>query len=206
MDYKELNDNELIYLISENNEEATELLIKKYKNLITIILKECTSNYNINGLELADLYQEGLIGLLTAIDTFNKEKNILFYTYATVCIRTSILSEIRKSFRNKNRILNNSCSLDSLFDNRKDNLYEIIKDEGSDPSKILDDKESKDELINKITKLLSKNEKVIFDLKLKGASNKEIATLLNKEKKQIENTLFRISKKYKDNKDKITVC
>ena len=30
MDYKTLNDNELVYLCSENNEEAISLLIDKY--------------------------------------------------------------------------------------------------------------------------------------------------------------------------------
>ena len=37
MDYRELNDNELIYLSCENNEEATTLIIKKYKNCILML-------------------------------------------------------------------------------------------------------------------------------------------------------------------------
>ena len=32
MDYKELNDNELIYMCYENNEEAENIIINKYKN------------------------------------------------------------------------------------------------------------------------------------------------------------------------------
>ena len=40
MDYKELNDNELIYLCHDNNEEAINLVINKYKNCIITILKE----------------------------------------------------------------------------------------------------------------------------------------------------------------------
>jgi len=205
MDYKELNDNELIYLASDNNEEATNLLIKKYKNLITTILKEYTNKYNINGVDIADLYQEGLVGLLTAIETYDKEKNILFYTYASVCIRTAIISEIRKTFRNKNKILNNSYSLDLMYDDSSNNLYEMLKDESHDPSKMILDKETEDELISNIKKLLSDSEKTIFELKLKGVSNSEIATLLNKDKKYVENALFRINKKYKSYKTEITV-
>ena len=205
MDYKELNDNELIYLASDNNEEATNLLVKKYKNLITTILKEYTNKYNINGIDIADLYQEGLVGLLTAIETFDKEKNILFYTYASVCIRTTIVSEIRKTFRNKNKILNNSYSLDLIYEDSSYNLYEMLKDDLSDPSKIILDKESEDELICNIKDLLSDSEKTIFELKLKGVSNTEIATLLNKDKKYVENALFRINKKYKNYKAKIFV-
>ena len=32
MDYRELNDNELVYLCAENNEEAMNLIVNKYKN------------------------------------------------------------------------------------------------------------------------------------------------------------------------------
>mgnify|MGYP003413123360 CR=1 FL=1 len=45
---------------------------------------------------------------------------------------------------------------------------------------------------------LSDKEKVIFDLKLKGLDNKEIADLIDKDKKYVENTIFRIKKKYKE--------
>ena len=34
MDYRELNDNELIYLCNENNEDAINLIINKYKIII----------------------------------------------------------------------------------------------------------------------------------------------------------------------------
>lgn len=202
MNYKELNDNELILLSCESNEEATELLIKKYKNLILSILNEYKKKYNIYGVEIADLYLEGLIGLLTAIETFDKNKDILFYTYVSVCIRTSIMSAIRRTFRNKNKILNNSYSLDLMYDDTKTSLYEVLTDENSDPNNILLKEESINEIILNITKLLSKNEKLIFDLKLKGLSNQEIASLLDKDKKYVENTLFRIKNKYKDYKNK----
>ena len=50
----------------------------------------------------------------------------------------------------------------------------------------------------KIISKLSDKEKVIFDLKLKGLDNKEIADLIDKDKKYVENTIFRIKKKYKE--------
>lgn len=200
MMYENLNDNELIELSLENNEEATNIIIKKYKNIIIKTLKEYQKKYQIHGIEMADLYQEGLIGLITAIDTFNKNKDILFYTYASVCIRTSIMSEIRRTFRIKNRILNNSYSLDMLYDDTKESLYEIIKDETNDPSNIILSEESTNEIIESIKSNLSKSELSIFELKLSGLSNSEIASLLNKNKKYVENAISRIIKKYKSNK------
>ena len=198
MDYKELNDNELLFLTSENNEEATNLLIKKYRNLILLNLKEYLQEYNIVGVELADLYQEGLIGLLQAINTFDKEKDTTFYTYASACIKSSLLSAIRKTFRMKNRILNNSFPLDKLIEETNYNYYEIFKDYRNDPDVLLSKEEEESELLESIKSKLSKAEKTIFELKLKGLSNSEIANLIDKDKKYVENTMFRINRKYKE--------
>ncbi len=198
MNYKELNDNELVYLCAENNEEAISLMIDKYKHVILSILKEFLSEYNVIGIEVADLYQEGLIGLLQAINTFDKNKDVTFYTYACTCIKTSIISAIRKTFRMKNRILNNSYSLDKLLEDSTTNLYDIFKDENNDPNILLESEEEKNELIDTIKNKLSKNEKIIFELRLKGLSNSEISSLIDKDKKYIENTMYRINKKYKE--------
>ena len=198
MDYKTLNDNELIYLCCENNEEAINIVINKYKNCILSILKEYLKEYNIIGVEVADLYQEGLIGLMHAINTFDKEKNVSFYTYANACIKTSIISAMRQTFRMKNRILNNSYSLDMLIEDTNSSLYDLCEDESNEPNNVLINKEEKEELLNNIKSKLSKNELVIFELKLKGLKNDEIAELLGKDKKRIENAMSIIKKKYKE--------
>ena len=198
MNYKELNDNELLFLVAESNEEATNLLINKYRNLILSTLKEYLKEYNIIGVEVADLYQEGLIGLLQAINSFDKEKDVTFYTYAKACIKSSLLTAIRKTFRMKNRILNNSFPLDKLIEETNYNYYEIFKDYRNDPDVLLSKEEDENELLDSIKSKLSNNEKTIFELKLKGLSNSEIANLIDKDKKYVENTMFRINRKYKE--------
>lgn len=198
MDYRDLNDNELVYLCAENNEDAINLIVNKYKNCILMILKEYLKEYNIIGVEVADLYQEGLIGLMHAIHSYNPTRDVLFYTYANACIRTSLISAIRQTFRQKNRILNYSYSLDKIFEDSGDNFYEILKDESYEPNKLLLSSEEENELINKLKSKLSKSELAIFELRLKGLSNGEIATLIDKDTKYIENSLFRIKRKYKE--------
>ena len=198
MDYRELNDNELVYLCAENNEDAINLIVNKYKNCILMILKEYLKEYNIIGVEVADLYQEGLIGLMHAIHSYNSTRDVLFYTYANACIRTSLMSAIRQTFRQKNRILNYSYSLDKIFEDSGDNFYEILKDESYEPNKLLLSSEDENELINKLKSKLSKSELAIFELRLKGLSNGEIASLIDKDTKYIENSLFRIKRKYKE--------
>ena len=198
MDYRDLNDNELVYLCAENNEDAINLIVNKYKNCILMILKEYLKEYNIIGVEVADLYQEGLIGLMHAIHSYNPTRDVLFYTYANACIRTSLMSAIRQTFRQKNRILNYSYSLDKIFEDSGDNFYEILKDESYEPNKLLLSSEDENELINKLKSKLSKSELAISELRLKGLSNGEIASLIDKDTKYIENSLFRIKRKYKE--------
>ena len=198
MDYRDLNDNELVYLCAENNEDAINLIVNKYKNCILMILKEYLKEYNSIGVEVADLYQEGLIGLMHAIHSYNPTRDVLFYTYANACIRTSLMSAIRQTFRQKNRILNYSYSLDKIFEDSGDNFYGILKDESYEPNKLLLSSEDENELINKLKSKLSKSELAIFELRLKGLSNGEIASLIDKDTKYIENSLFRIKRKYKE--------
>lgn len=198
MDYKELNDNELVYLCAESNEEAANLLVSKYKNCILATLKEYLKEYNIVGVEVADLYQEGLIGLVHAINTFDKDRDVTFYTYANTCIKKSLMSAIRQTFRMKNRILNNSYSLDNLILDSNYSFYELCRDYRNDPDIVISETEEENEVITDIKSKLSKNELAIFELKLKGLSNKEIADLIDKDKKYVENTMFRINKKYKE--------
>ena len=77
-------------------------------------------------------------------------------------------------------------------------IYELFKDYTTDPDRIISQKEDENDLINRIKSKLSKNEIIVFELKLKGLSNKEICTLIDKDKKYVENTMFRINKKYKE--------
>ena len=198
MDYKTLNDNELVYLCAENNEEAANILVEKYKNCILATLKEYLKEYNIVGMEISDLYQEGLIGLIHAINTFDQNKDVTFYTYANACIKSNLISAMRQTFRMKNRILNNSFPLDKLIDDTNYNYYEIFNDNNSDPTNLLFKEEERQELIEKMKQKLSKNEKTIFELRLNGLNNKEVAELIDKDRKFVENAIFRIGKKYKE--------
>ncbi len=198
MEYSKLNDNELVYLCAEHNEAAINLIIDKYKPNILNILKDIMQKYNIVGYEIADLYQEGLLGLMNAIDTFKESNDTSFYTYSSICIKNSIYSYLRSSFRQKNKILNTSYSLDNLLEDSNESFYNLLEDNSYEPSHMLIDSEERESMIKRVKGRLSKSEETIFDLRLKGLKNSEIADLLCKNKKYVENTMSRISKKYKD--------
>ena len=66
MDYKKLNDNELVYLCCDNNEDAINIIVEKYKPHILKILKELLKEYNIIGYEVSDLFvkDDGVLNVL----------------------------------------------------------------------------------------------------------------------------------------------
>lgn len=200
MDYKE-NDNELIFLINEGNEEASSIIVDKYKSIIETVLNTRFPYNNITGLERNDLYQEGMIGLLNAINSYKDNKDAKFSTYAYKCIENKINNAIIRSLNQKNKNLNESLSLDSIIDEEsKLNLYEVIGVNNTEDELI--NKETLNEIINFAHNNLKGLALRVFDLKIKDYSNEEIASILNTNKRNIENALFRIRKKMAEYKAK----
>lgn len=191
------NDNELLSLVSEENEDAMEKLLKKYSSVVSFYVNKYLPWAKTQGLDEKDLNQEALLALSYAIRNFQKEKDVTFYTYASVCIDCNIRCAIRNASRNKFKTLNESMSLDQIFEDTVSQYYDIVKDDTLDPSHKIISQENEREIIDNLKKELTKFETVVFNLKLEGFSNSEIASHLSKNKKSIENTLFRIKSKYK---------
>lgn len=114
--YKDQNDYELLYLVSENNEEANEMFYKKYKPIIEIKANKMYPAIKNKGYELNDLIQEGMIGLSQALKDYKEQKNVTFSTFANLCINRQMLTFIRNINRQKHKILNDSISIDSSYD------------------------------------------------------------------------------------------
>lgn len=200
MNYKEENDNEILSMVCENNEDAKEYLVNKYKNLINFVITKYISTHNLVGLDEKDLYQEGMIGLLSAIDSYVDNKDAKFSTYASRCIENRICTIINRTLNTKNKNLNDSVSLDLVDPTTGQSLYDLIGSSG-----IIDEmisKENCDELIKFGNENLKGFEKEVFLLKVKDYTNEEIAKKLNEDKRKVENALFRIRTKLRISSDK----
>ncbi len=197
-DLKKINDYEMLFLVNEKNEKAEEILINKYKNLINKYIEEYKNIAVQNGLEECDLYQEGLLGLTNAIKTFDQSKEASFFTYANICIKTKIQTAIRNSSSKKNIALNQSVSLDNLINSDTTNYYDIMCDSKNDISDKLLKQEEQQQLFQNIEKCLTPFEKQVLNLKANSYSNDEIANMLQKDKRSIENAINRIRNKYRN--------
>ena len=150
------NDSELLYLISENNEEAKEMFYKKYQTQIEIIAKKYFLLVKSSGIELNDIIQEGMMGLTEAINNYKDQKNVKFSTFAKICIERKILTYVRANTNTKNKLLNNSLSIDQTISSNGRPLADFLKDENIvNPEDVFINNENKEEIYDKLNKLLT---------------------------------------------------
>lgn len=202
MKYEDLNDYELLSYVSEKNDEANEIIFKKYKPYIVDRANKMFIYCKNYGVEINDLIQEGMLGLNDAINSFNEVHDTTFYTYASKCINSRIITFIVKSGRLKNKILNDSVFLD-LYESDKSNSFgKDLADNSYNPEEILMDEESKHEILNIIDRYLNDFEKEVIDLKINGFKYREIADMMGKDVKYIDNTIQRIKNKIREKLNK----
>jgi RNA polymerase sporulation-specific sigma factor len=197
MNYQEYSDSELYSMICESNEEAKEIIYTKYKYIIDVIIKKYVYSAKKLGVEYNDLYQEGLVGFADALNHYDESKKVQLSTFLSLCIERRLQNAILKAGRLKNKILLDSLSLDHEYGEHQIPLREMISDEKSDPLFGISKEEDYNELLAKIKKYLSDFEYEVYSLLIHGLSYQDIALVLNKSPKQIDNTIQRLKHKIK---------
>ena len=185
----EKNDYELVYLAQEGNEDAINLLYKKYKPIIVKKSKNAIVLATHHGIDINDIMQEGFIGFDEAIRGFSQNETASFYTFAMLCVDRKIANYLRKTTGSRGKVLNDAVAIDET-------LEKVLGDGTNIESKIMG-KDTDNELTIIIREILTDFERKVFDLKIKGYSFEEIANVLNKDVKSIYNTFQRIKMKIK---------
>ena len=83
---------EALEALEQGDEQAKQLLIEHNLRLVVFIARR----FENTGVNLEDLISIGTIGLIKAISTYRRDKNIKLATYASRCIENEILMHIRK--------------------------------------------------------------------------------------------------------------
>ena len=195
-DFKSMSDEELVILVKENNKEALNFILDKYKELVYMK----TSRYFLIGAEKDDIYQEGMIGLYKAILSFKEDKHNSFKTFANMCIERQLITAIKTSNRQKHMPLNSYLSLNTSSheedDDSEKTLLEVLDNKtAEDPLDTITKKEYYSSVENAIDKSLSDFEKQVLRKFIKGDSYVKIAEELEAPVKSVDNAIQRIRKK-----------
>ncbi|MBQ9826154.1 MAG: sigma-70 family RNA polymerase sigma factor [Firmicutes bacterium] len=192
---KKLTDEQLAELAQKGDAEAEELLISRYKNIVS----SRAAIYYIIGGDRDDVIQEGMIGLFKAIRSYKADGGSSFSNYAYMCISRQIVSAIRAASREKHSPLNDAVSLDQpvVWDV---NMYNTLADvipagADSDPENIVAKTELLESIVGQKNVSFSKLEHATIKYLTQGKTYREIAALTFKTPKQIDNAIQRIRAK-----------
>ena len=115
--------------MEQGSEDAKQQLIERNLRLVVFIARR----FENTGVNLEVLISIGTIGLIKAIGTYRRDRNIKLATYASRCIENEILMHIRKIANQKNEIsLDEPINMD--YDGNELLLSDIL---GTDEDMIL---------------------------------------------------------------------
>ncbi len=174
----DLSDEQLVALAREKNEEAFTHLVSRCSGM----LKSLSAKYCRDLSESEDLVQEGLLGLLSAVQTYRPSAEVAFQTYAYACARNRMVSALRRR---------NGLPVQSL--DGEDELSDLIG--GTDPVSLLVRQEEIEQLNKRLRNGLSSLEYRVLMARLSGYSYREIAKYLNITEKAVDNAHQRLRRK-----------
>ncbi len=192
-----MDENELLYLYRQNDDEATNLLMEQYYRLVWSIVFRFKGAMDHMGINKDDLFQEGMCGLMEAIECYRDELAVPFKNFACLCIERQIRSLIRKYKGQSYSLIHSSLPLDKVI-SEDDHLLVMdtiaSRDSESDPVWQFYYKESCD-FLAKTTQQLNQLEKKVLYLRYLGYTYNEIAKTCDCNFKAVDNTLQKIKRK-----------
>ena len=191
--YAALNDDDVAILAQQGDGEALEYLLDKYKNFV----RARARSYFLIGADHEDIVQEGMIGLYKAIRDFKLDKQTSFRAFAELCVKRQIITAIKTATRQKHVPLNSYVSLNKpLYDEESDRtLLDVIEGRVNNPEDLFISQEEVAHIQEQIGTVLSDLEQEALKAFLEGKSYQEIALMLNRHVKSIDNALQRVKRK-----------
>ena len=191
--YEQLSDDEVALLAQGGDGQALVYLLDKYKNFV----RARARSYFLIGADHEDIVQEGMIGLYKAIRDYKADKQTSFRAFAELCVKRQIITAIKTATRQKHVPLNSYVSLNKpLYDEESDRtLMDVIEGRVTNPEDLFISQEEVNHIHEQIDVLLSDLEKQVLEACMDGKSYQEIAVMLDRHVKSIDNALQRVKRK-----------
>ncbi len=190
--YENQSDEELIAKLRTGETDVMDYLMEKYKHLVRM---KANTMFLLGG-DTDDLIQEGMIGLFKAVRDFKPDKDSSFATFAGICITRQIYKAIEAASRKKHGPLNTYVSLSVDEDMRNGQVQsQLGASSVNDPENMLINQEELEQFLNDLNQALSPMEQQVLELHLAGQNYRQIAQILGKTEKSIDNALQRMKQK-----------
>ena len=193
--FDQLTDEDIILEIKTNcDNQALDYLINKYRPFV----RAKTRTYFLIGADSEDIVQEGMIGLYKAIRDFRNDKLSSFRAFAELCVTRQIITAIKTATRQKHIPLNSYISINKpIYDEESDRTLLDVLPGGqvSDPEELVISQEEYIDIEAKMEEILSDLEWKVLMSYLDGKSYQEIADMLGRHVKSIDNALQRVKRK-----------
>ena len=188
-------DEGLVGLARSGDDLAIDALLTRYRHYA----RAKARSYFLAGADKEDIVQEGMIGLYKAIRDFDPEQSTAFRAFAELCITRQIITAIKTATRQKHQPLNSYVSLNRPLSNAENDdrsLADSIETrEVADPAELVISAEEVDSIRETMGELLSELEAEVLQLYMDGKSYQQIADMLGRHVKSIDNALQRIKRK-----------
>ncbi len=193
------SDEELLMMIDTGDETANELLFNKYKHVIDILIAKYNSIFYKLGIERQEAYSEALYSFTDSVNSYSVNKDASFSTFLTLCVKRRLIKLVRKYSTEKSKFYSSIYSLDYVYDGLDVPLVEVLPDStNKDPLNKITQEEDVELLNLKIREKLSSMEYEVYEYMLDNLNYNEIALILDKNPKQIDNAIQRIKLKIKE--------
>lgn len=189
--YERQTDEELIARLRQGEEEIMDYLMDKYKNLVR---SKAKALFLIGG-DSDDLIQEGMIGLFKAVRDFRPDRHSSFYHFAQLCIARQMYTAVEASNRKKHAPLNSYVSLYGDDSDGMQMIEMLGSVDESNPENLMINQESLKDFQRKVRMTLSAMEQEVLNYCLQGLQYTQIAEIMGREPKAIDNAIQRIKKK-----------
>ena len=191
----ELSDDELVARFQGGDNDSLDVLLQRYRRFT----RAKARGYFLIGADSDDIEQEGMIGLFKAVRDFRPDRQASFRAFAELCITRQIITAIKTATRQKHQPLNSYLSLSGTRpgeENGSGTVEEVLEAKGLiDPIEVIISMEDLRSMRRMMSEMLSKLEVEVLRLYVEGKSYQEIAEVLGRHVKSIDNALQRIKRK-----------
>lgn len=185
MDYPLLKDEELVALCKSNDSSAFSVLTERYIPVSALHASRFYGAY----VEKEDLIQEGMLGFIAAVYSYDENSSASFSTFAGHCIKNRIISVLRATGSKKRIPAEMTVSLEERQDSPSTQLT---------PEESFISQKETERISLMIETELTEKERSVFRGFLQGMSYKQIAEEFECTPKSIDGTLQRIRKKLRE--------